>query len=240
MAAWTGRVVFSSAVAGTGALGLWQLARYDWKKNLIASRESLLSQQPVEIATDAAEFTRVRARGVYNHDREVLVGPRSPPPSQNASADVKSGWLVITPFMCDDHEPVLVNRGWVPRDETHRLGRPAGSTTIEGIVRAGESPGQFTPANDVDHDRYFWIDVPTMALTAELFDRIPLLVEATKEDAEASPSSPWPLQAPLSSFKEFRVEPQMHLVYSGTWLSLSLALGILTFRRFGAGATRRR
>lgn len=232
-----GRVVFGSLVVCTGGLAAWQAQRYRWKCELVESRKRVLVAEPraleavVEHEPSPPEFTRVVVRGRLDHEHEMLVGPRSPAAGSVSATggEVHSGWLVLTPLH-GEKLSVLVNRGWVPRDKVAQIERPRGEVVVEGVVRAAEEPGSFALPNDPERGSYFWIDVAGMALDAELFDAVPLLVEATSTPDD--PKGAWPRPRPTSSLLSFRVEPPMHLVYSGTWATLCAASAAMVFMRF--------
>ncbi|KAG8464699.1 hypothetical protein KFE25_010067 [Diacronema lutheri] len=234
-----GRAVFGSMVLGTGGLAAWQAQRYRWKCDLVESRKRVLAASPraleavVEHEPSPPEFTRVVVSGRLDHEHQMLVGPRSPPAGSPPapSGDVHTGWLVLTPLH-GERVSVLVNRGWVPRDKVAAIEQPRGEVCVEGVVRAAEEPGSFALPNDPERGSYFWIDVAGMALDAELFDAVPLLVEATARSDD--PKGVWPRPRSASSLVSFRVEPPMHLVYAGTWATLcaaSAAMVALRFRR---------
>ncbi|CAN0319208.1 unnamed protein product, partial [Ectocarpus sp. 8 AP-2014] len=67
------------------------------------------------------EGRRLRVTGVFDHGKEVLVGPRGAPPGMKATSGPSSmapspmGDFVHTPLKRGDGSVVLVNRGWVPR-----------------------------------------------------------------------------------------------------------------------------
>jgi cytochrome oxidase assembly protein ShyY1 len=70
--------VFGSLCAGTFGLGCWQ------SQELVASRQSEVAMEPSLYLADAdaskGSFRRVRLTGTFQNDRQVLVGPRGPPP----------------------------------------------------------------------------------------------------------------------------------------------------------------
>lgn len=241
-----GRWLFSSFVVGTGALSGWQAQRYFWKRELIVERTSLLDAPPRELAdvmretstSSPTEYTRVAVTGRFDHDKEVLVGPRSPPPGTvgmaSSTPEVHSGWLVFTPLHADGDEGggAIINRGWVPRDRVNDIDRPTGAVRVEGVIREGEKQGSFTIANDTETGRFFWVDVPTMALRAELFSSVPPLVDAAPSAQQPAPPGTWPRPRPADSHLAFRVMPEMHIVYSVTWAALSAATAVMTAVRF--------
>lgn len=64
-----------------------------------------------ELGTSPSEYTRVLAEGTYQHDKEILVGPRP----RSVMGGTESGFVIITPLRNDTwHRSVLINRGWVP------------------------------------------------------------------------------------------------------------------------------
>lgn len=67
---------------------------------------------------DSLEFCRVLCRGVFDEKKSIFIGPRS----RSISGVTENGYYVITPLMplANDPKsvqtPILVNRGWVPRN----------------------------------------------------------------------------------------------------------------------------
>jgi len=146
---WAGRIFFGSLCAGTFVLGVWQTARYQEKVRLLERRQADLQLGPVEYSDNpsagadesspsSSSFRPLRLRGRFRHEREVLVGPRGPPPgalpdgpgtSGAGMAAAPQGFLVVTPMKLSlqdkssdssdnsDNNIVLVNRGWVPMQQ---------------------------------------------------------------------------------------------------------------------------
>jgi len=106
-----GTLFFGGLCASTLGLGVWQSRRYFEKVGQMAVREEELAADPVPLSsftvTAAADgnhpesqqtsaqqsrsFRRVATAGIYDHAREVLVGPRGPPPGALASSGPTSG-----------------------------------------------------------------------------------------------------------------------------------------------------
>ncbi|KAL7548865.1 hypothetical protein ACHAWF_012129 [Thalassiosira exigua] len=138
-----GRIFFPSLCAATFGLGIWQTRRYFEKVEMVAKREDDLTAEPLgsydewkKASNDAAaaggeggadegpggtaaapplSHRRVRLRGTFRHDDEVLVGPRGPPPGALADSGPNSGrgggggmssgaqgYWVVTPFVVRD------------------------------------------------------------------------------------------------------------------------------------------
>lgn len=118
-----GKTFFGSLCAGTFGLGVWQTQRLLEKLQLVEQRDKELSMKPTTDVTTTS-FRRILASGVFQHEREFLVGPRGPPvgtlpnkPGSSAGGMSSSpqGYFVLTPFQLRSGEVILVNRGWVPR-----------------------------------------------------------------------------------------------------------------------------
>ncbi|PAA94267.1 hypothetical protein BOX15_Mlig021063g4, partial [Macrostomum lignano] len=148
-------------------LGTWQVYRRQWKLDLIESLNRRTTQPPVIVdggsvkelmakSLDDMEFRPVRIIGEFDHDGEVLIGPRHLiDPKSSAGADGGNslfssgagvGYHVITPFrLADSGERVLVNRGWVPAKLADPATRPQwqqrGRVELTGLVRLTEPAG---------------------------------------------------------------------------------------------------
>jgi cytochrome oxidase assembly protein ShyY1 len=134
-----GKAFFGGLCAGTFGLGCWQSKRLLEKQELVASRQIDLAMEPSNMLTESAftsddtqkSFRRVLLTGTFQHDRQVLVGPRGPPagalpdgPGTSAAgmSQAPQGYFIITPMQLDSDpsaasstSTVLVNRGWIPR-----------------------------------------------------------------------------------------------------------------------------
>ena len=238
-----GAAVFSGIVGVTGCLTVWQMQRYTWKLQLIEDRKAALEGEPQalralipELAVGTAEdleYRRVVVEGTFDHSQQSLVGPRSAPPSPHKGAPGApnaSGWDVLTPFVCADGSRVLVNRGWVPHEAVDALEQPSGHQRIDGVLKRGERENKYA-VNTPAAGRYVWLDLPTLA---DITDSAPVLIVASDSTAGGGgrPPAQWPRARPRSSFLEFYVEPNTHLVYAATWASLTAAGALITVKRF--------
>lgn len=89
-----GKAFFGSLCAGTFGLGCWQTQRFFEKQEKVKQREHDLSLPPISLAESANDVTSLRQRvvnGTFQHEKEVLVGPRGPPPGAMASSGPSSG-----------------------------------------------------------------------------------------------------------------------------------------------------
>lgn len=193
-------------------LGIWQVERRAWKLDLIARVNGRVHAPPVPLGPAPtwsgwrdprdAEYRHVSVTGTYAHDRTTFV---------DALTELGSGYWVLTPMQTAD-ATVLVNRGFVPRDQKGRLERPAGEVTVTGLLRLPEPNGRFLRPNKPAQDLWYSRDVAAIARKRGLGSVLPFFLDA---DATASPG--WP-RGGLTVI-QFR---NAHLVYALTWFGLAI------------------
>ena len=113
----------------------------------------------VDSADDASEleYHKVAVKGRFDHDKEIYIKDKwlKTPFSVIHRSKLKTynpydysepeykGYHVITPFILDSGEQILVNRGWV--DEAHldpktrTSGQISGSVEVTGLLKNGEN-----------------------------------------------------------------------------------------------------
>lgn len=218
-----------SIPAITFGLGVWQVNRLFWKLDLIRDSRMHALQPPLNLTSNSLlssttttsaptlephdkaenmpvipEFTRVLLKGVFDHEKECIVGPR--PLADGGNAGTRdpgfrnSGYLVLTPLILSSasssesslskrssaaKKRVLVNRGWLPSFSnsssgvsSSRVDQMSDQVEIEAVVRNGETGSIFMDPNQADRGKWVWIDLPNMAAWT---DSIPsFLVEVVK------------------------------------------------------------
>lgn len=127
-------------------LGYWQYERHEdrlvrndvIRANLAADPvpiESVVG--PEEPVTDESEWVVVQASGTYD--------PTSAATVKFLSRDGAPGADVVVPLRLDDGTAILVNRGWIPAENTGARpeipGPPAGDVTITGWLRPNSRAG---------------------------------------------------------------------------------------------------
>ena len=199
---------------GFAALGVWQVERRAWKLDLIATVDARVHAAPRPLPAewrDDLAYTRVRARGIFVHDRAILV---------QAVTNLGPGWWVMTPFRTQG-ATILVNRGFVPSERrdpaTRRPADIAGTITVTGLLRSTEPNGAFLRSNDPAAGRWYSRDVAAIARDRRLGPVLPYFLDA---DATPNPGG-WPVGGlTVIAFRN------SHLVYAITWFALAaLSLG---------------
>jgi surfeit locus 1 family protein len=197
------------------ALGVWQVERLAWKRDLIARVEARIHAAPAPIPVPsawptfnarAAEYRRVRLQGVFLHSRETLV---------QAVTERGAGFWVLTPLRTA-RGIVLVNRGFVPPDKRAPSARWCGPgaqpVSVTGLLRASEPGGGFLRANDPAAGRWYSRDVAAIARAQRLGTVAPFFV-----DADATPN---PGGYPIGGLTVVRFSDN-HLIYAITWFALA-------------------
>ncbi len=127
------------------SLGFWQLNRLEERRfdNLIAEQRaaqdplaitSVLSiDDPIEIAGEDHAFRTVTMTGHFDPTYEVL--------ARSQTYDGTAGFHVITPFVDDDGNALLVNQGWIPlEDDTPPFTQSDGETETITVTLQPSQP----------------------------------------------------------------------------------------------------
>ena len=204
------------AVAGLLSLGVWQIHRLAWKRDLIEKVESRVHASPVPAPSSASDddaYRRVIATGHLLHDRATLV---------QATTVRGAGFWVLTPLMTDRGFTLLVNRGFIPPDARNGYSRPEGSVQITGLIRLAEPGGGFLRSNDAAANRWYSRDVAAIAATRQL--RAPVANYFIDAERSGHPAS-----LPIGGLTVLTF-PNSHLSYALTWFALAaMAAGAYIF-----------
>jgi surfeit locus 1 family protein len=216
-------VVAIAALAGIGVLiglGVWQVHRLAWKRDLIERVEQRVHAPPVAAPgseqwprTDRAssEYLRVTVRGRYRNDKETLV---------QAVTELGGGFWVLTPFVTDAGYTVLINRGFVPppkRDPATRpQGQLEGEVSVVGLLRLTEQGGGYLRTNEPSNDRWFSRDVAAIAAARDLGEVAPYFIDAEALEPEVP-------GAPIGGLTVIAFSNN-HLQYALTWFGLASML----------------
>ncbi len=211
-----------AALAILLALGTWQVQRLAWKEALIATIESRVHGEPVELAEIEARFAQggdvdywpVEVTGTFRHEAER---------HYFATWQGQSGYNLMTPLELADGRLVFVNRGFVPFDRkdaaSRAEGQVEGEVRIAGLARTvpADKPSFIVPDNDAAGNVFYWKDLPVMVESVGLAGErvLPFVV-----DADGAPN---PGGLPVGGVTIVDL-PNNHLQYAVTWYGLAAAL----------------
>lgn len=191
---------------GFVALGVWQVERRAWKLRLIAAvgarANAAAVAAPLVVDTERDAYRRVRVTGRFV-GRDTLV---------QAVTARGPGFWALTPLVTQEGRTVLVNRGFVANDR--RIGRPAGTVSLTGLLRITEPGGGFLRANDPAAGRWYSRDVAAIARARGLPMVAPYFI-----DADAGGGG-----YPIGGLTVIAFRNN-HLVYALTWFALAALSG---------------
>jgi surfeit locus 1 family protein len=218
-------LVMLPALAILVALGTWQVHRLRWKTDMLAAIAASEAAPPVPLGAAPATFTKVEARGRFDHSREVRFGLEV--------RDNVLGTQLITPLLRDGAPPLLVDRGWVPMAGSQPIARPEGEVAVTGWILPSEPGGWLAAQDDIPGRQFYSFDTATIGNALGLPAIAPFgLVALADASAGALPDPARSLPRP----------PNNHLGYVITWYGLALALlGVFAVwmrRRLSATASR--
>lgn len=194
-------------IAGFVSLGVWQVHRLGWKRDLIARVDARIHAAPVAAPRDADtrdEYRRIVASGHFRHEAATLV---------QASTALGPGYWVMTPLVTDAGFTLLVNRGFVPPEGRRSYSRPTGHIRIVGLLRVSEPGGGFLRANDPAAGRWYSRDVSAIAAARHIAPPLaPYFLDAEAGTARGTP--------PVGGLTVVTF-PNNHLIYAATWFALA-------------------
>lgn len=202
------------AIATFVALGIWQVERLYWKRDLITRVDQRIHAAPVPAPEGAAidatadEYLRVTATGTFDNSKETLV---------YASTELGPGYWVMTPLRLEDGNAILINRGFVPlekRDPKMRTeGQLSGLVNITGLLRPTEPKGSLLQSNDPKTGWWYSRDVAAIAADKGIGKIEPYFIDADE--------APNPGGVPVGGLTRV-VFPNSHLSYAITWFAMAL------------------
>jgi len=221
-----GSLFFLSVSACTAGLGTWQVKRYYWKVDLVETRRKRLVESAVPLSqAHGFPYERISLSGSFAEKDSMLVGPRSAP-SANVGSDnamQPSGYFVVTPFVDEESgSQVLVNRGWIPRNQRSIAFADSGlgdKATFEAVLANGEPTGTFTPEKiDKDSVDYFRMDLDGMKAQRRMDQSAPFVERVMNVKVDNLGNK---IRAKTEDdMMHFQVHPMTHVGYAATWYGL--------------------
>jgi len=145
---WTSLLVVA-AIAIAVRLGFWQLDRHSQRQATIRHIQAMqampvldLNARPLPADLDSMEYRQVKVTGRYDFAHQV--GLRNQVRSRMLGTD--PGIALVTPLLLEDGKAVLVERGWIPLDDSEpahwsQFDQP-GMVSLTGILRVSLEKGE--------------------------------------------------------------------------------------------------
>lgn len=202
-------------------LGMWQLERAAYKKELATSFASSSDYERIYGDMPLAAYQPIKSSGRYLGERQILI--------DNIVKDGRLGVYVITPFRYSADEPLLlVNRGWLPKDPG-QAAPPDTKITGERLEirgKAGDLPSVVIRPGEGFEGSGGWPRTavfPTLAEVAAELDREVLPFVLLLDPAEASPM--------VRQWQPVQSGPATHYGYAFQWFALALAVLLVSIRQ---------
>lgn len=142
-----GHAIVLLVAAGMVGLGLWQLDRLHQRQDRNERTRHAMAAQPLQLASanippNVEEYRRVRVVGHLDPTHAVYV--------RGSWHDGAPGYAVLEPLQLPGGA-LLVNRGWISRDDGDGRSLPELTTqaqvTVEGLLRRSERGAGITSTN---------------------------------------------------------------------------------------------
>jgi surfeit locus 1 family protein len=217
------------AVIGLINLGFWQLRRLEQRRAL---NEAILEglNAPVTVLTgedvdpEALHYRRVSAVGTFDNDESIVI--------RNRPFQGRPGVRLVVPLQIEGSDrAVLVDRGWIPLDESaqdrRRIYDENGTVTVEGIAYKTQTrpdrwliPTDPTPGpGETRLDEWFRVDIER--IQAQLpYPLLPIFVKETPDENAAADTPPL-------REEDIALSEGSHLSYALQWFSFALILLIV-------------
>jgi len=192
----------------TTGLGIWQLQRLTWKRDILARIEASERAAPVPLPADPSGFQKIIVHGQLDGTRAIayLDDVRDDP-----RGDAVMGTHLVEPLLRPGQPPLLVDLGWVKYPPAPISG-PAG---ITGYVRPAEHAGWMSAKDDPRNRRFYTLDPARIAAGVGLPAPLPYVVVALGSAGTPDPAHSLPRP------------PNDHLEYAVTWFSLALVATVM-------------
>ena len=197
------------------SLGTWQIHRLQWKLDLISEINNGLNSEPVFYSnTNIKNYQKVKFSGIFDFKKQIYL--------YSLNNKGKPGYDIITPLKTNSNEILLINRGWIQKDQkNNKKINKIISNSFEGILKKITKPNPFKPDNDIENNIWYSLNLKDLeSFTGYKLSNFVLFLQNNQntlvENKIVSPDL-----------------PNNHLKYAITWYSvaLSILLYFLYFRK---------
>ncbi len=223
---WLPTLIMIGGILFLVQLGLWQLDRMEWRRDLNATVMARWNAEPLDLnsepVSDAAEleYRRVLAEGRFDYNNQIIWN--------NQSFNGQPGVGLVTPLVLDDGTAVLVDRGWIPYREAEAGAYAQYSEAVDAAI-VGRAHDSQTAQGDVpppEEPQSEWFRVDVEAIQAQMpYDLLPFFLVQLPEADRAYDALPGRDIAALNPVYDLR-DPSMHLSYALQWFTFGAVFGL--------------
>ena len=197
------------------SLGTWQIHRLQWKVDLISEINNGLNSEPIFYSnTNIKNYQKVKFSGIFDFEKQIFL--------YSLNNKGKPGYDIITPLKINSNEILLINRGWIQKDQKNNKNiNKIVSNSYQGILKKITKPNPFKPDNDIENNIWYSLKLTDLEdFTGYKLSNFVLFLQNNQnnlvENKIVSPDL-----------------PNNHLKYAITWYSvaLSILLYFLYFRK---------
>ncbi|WP_018577084.1 SURF1 family protein [Legionella shakespearei] len=199
-------------------LGFWQIQRADEKATMLAAEETRARQAPVfwnETKQLPLQYQRLKVEGVYLKEVFLL---------DNQHHQHQFGYDVLSPLQLADGTVLIVDRGWVPGDNSRQsfpeIQIPPGTIKIQGSSYF-PSKNQWLLGEGIEEKQHGIKIIE--ALDTNLLSQIlqkkvyPFIIRMDKQDAYGF----------VREWAIVSMPPQRHLAYALQWFAMAFVILII-------------
>jgi len=223
-----GRYIFPIVLGAGGIavllwLGFWQVARLDWKQEILAQLDERLNADPIALERVVDPLETLAQRNYTAVRAELsLIGPEAH--IYAPTSDDGLGYRVVAPALWQNRK-ILVDLGWIPESAKDAERAALRMRIIGNVLIPDDYNARFTPAPDLDKNIWFARHLPPMAAHFET-EEILLVVRSV----EAMQNGTWGAYDAVSPLPVSPTIKNDHLEYAITWFSLAAVwLGMTLF-----------
>lgn len=220
-----------AAVGVMARLGIWQLERLAERQAFNARVTAQIEQPPLELSGEALtadlipmEYRSVVVTGVYDHAQEIAL--------RNRAYENHLGIDLLTPLViAGTNRAVLVNRGWIPSEESSpdnwkKFIEP-GTVTVRGVIRRSQSRADFGSITDPPGKLQSWNLVNLPRIQEQVSHTLlPVYLQQSTDQPVATSSATARPPFPLRSKVEIEISEGSHLGYALQWFTFAMILAL--------------
>ena len=199
-------------------LGYWQVQRADEKAKMVAAEEALAKQEPVNWVIGnklPLQYQRIKLKGNYLTNIFLY---------DNQHYQHHLGYDVLSPLLLADGSLVMIDRGWVPGDNTRRtfpsVKTPKGLMQLQGTAYfPSKNQWILGPGLEEKENKTIILELLDTKMLSQILQKklYPFIIRLDKQDAYGF----------VREWAIVSMPPQRHLAYALQWFAMALVILII-------------